>query len=196
MYKFLAIIFVLSGMAFCDWENSTGPYDTTIVSNFRSDSLKYSKVMSISAYQNAVIVVSADDTSAAGFASDSINFAIKYRLGLRTWGKLSNSGKLYPDTAWSKEWALDTFNIKGTNKIYQAAADQTIDQTTDQPLSTYGLIDTLNVSKFATLIRTPIIPAWAELIQIEVKGLAGNKIGSYIRLIIQKTQRILLNSAK
>jgi glycosidase len=53
-------------------ENWNGWLDTSNIDGFRVDSLKYSKAWDLGRYENVAVVVKANDSSSAGFSSDSI----------------------------------------------------------------------------------------------------------------------------
>lgn len=187
MKKTLIFILAIVALAAAQTENYSGWRDTSIITTVAADSLKYGRVQLLSPYDNSFIVTEANDTTAAGYASDSINLIIGYRLGFPI---IQSGGKL--DTAWSYRIAADTMAMydsttKANNVITSATATgSTIATGLEVRLS--KKIDTTNVTGYAVIV-SKIEPAQAPLIQPFVKGLTGN-CNTKLKLLVSIQHRL------
>lgn len=149
--------------------NWTGYGDTCTITAFRADSLKYSRARALSAYENLRIDVWAQDTSSAGYASDSISF---------TWG--IQMGHAYDSqavrcTLWvqprvcadsfrlSSAIKKDTFAVIDTNGSYYVFKN---------------IVDT-SKSDYARQ-SCSLTPNWDVLFRTWYKGATGNKKNRFL----------------
>lgn len=149
--------------------NWTGYGDTCTITAFRADSLKYSRARALSAYENLRIDVWAQDTSSAGYASDSISF---------TWG--IQVGHAYDSvgtrcTLWLRPRMLadsfrlataikkDTFTIVDTNGLFWVYKNVVDTSKTDYARQSANLT-----------------PNWDVLFRTWYKGATGNKINRFL----------------
>lgn len=155
--------------------------DTTIITDFDSDSTKYSGVFPLSRYQQIRVDVLVDDTSNTGFDGDSAKFAIFMETGRFVY---NSSNRI--DTAWTTltPLALDTFDIL-------TSANMTIDPLELQTDGTFDVvfkkIDTTSVSGAANL-SVQFAPEWDVLGRLKLVGLTGNITGSplWLRTVINR----------
>lgn len=164
--------------------NSSGYTDTSaIVDTLDSASVKYSKAFRLSAYEDLRVLVKCDDSTSAGFASDSLNFAWGYQTGTLTYDSTFRS--TYRDTAWDDLIYVDTIRTDSlgdvnTGKMYP---DGSI-------LRYWGGVDTLSVLGYAVQSRR-LKPEWDEFIRFFAVSLGGiQKKGAPIELIFEPHRRV------
>jgi hypothetical protein len=173
MFSKLSIcLLILSlGVIAAPAKNWDGLYDTSGISTFKADSLKFSRVYNLTDFENRVGIIQINDTTSAGYKVDSVKAETGYRLGLIV---LNGNGAL--DTTWGELRAKDTINLLDSTKAI-ANANRYSDTG-----SVLGLYDTLNVTGFACQrIQFPSGIDWSVCIQFYIKGLTGNKKGQFIR---------------
>lgn len=154
--------------------NYTGFGDTTQIHSFKADSLKYSGVFRLSAFENISFQVLVNDTSRAGFQGDSVNFFYFLERGLLTINKL---GK--PDTIWSPvPIIIDSVNMLVAGNFARSFSVVGTDGNYTEVLKE---LDTTSVTGYAVNERV-ITPAWAVLGRVGFKGLTGNKTGRFLDL--------------
>lgn len=170
--SFLLLIALSLSAAPLNFSNWT---DESTITGFKADSLKYGNVAAVTGSVLNALVAMANDTSSAGYASDSINFTYGYRLGTIV---LNSSNK--PDTAWGHRVIVGTF-ATDTSKIINATRTTTTDSLTGAELPVPGRYDTSNVTGYA-VASSPLSTFTAQLIQPWAKGGTGNKIGAYVKL--------------
>lgn len=155
--------------------------DTSNITTFRADSLKYSRVYSLSQYENSRIRVCVDDTSAARFASDSVKFYYFVQIGSPC---LNSNNKL--DTAWNNNpLIIDTVDFSSSGCFTTTYSTLLNDYTYTE---TMKLIDTSNVTGFATNSHTwPAL--WDVFVRVGVKGLTGNNKDAFLKLRIDRIAR-------
>lgn len=155
--------------------------DTSKITDFRADSLKYSRVYLLSQYENSRIRVCVDDTTAARFASDSVNFYYFVQTGSPC---LNSNNKL--DTAWNiNPLVIDTVNFAATGCF---TTTYSILQTDFTYSETMKLVDTTSVTGFATNSHTwPAL--WDVFVRVGVKGVAGNNKDAFLKLRIDRIAR-------
>jgi hypothetical protein len=186
--KKLLVILLCAGAIVAQTENYNGWNDTSQIVNFKADSMKYSKVFLLSQNENLRIDMMADDSSATGYASDSVKFYWGIQLGHPT---LNGTGSGTKDTFWSNELiTLDTFNMRVTTNA--ATAYRLVDSTgtyTNAPQSH----DTLSVTGFAVQSRQ-FSPAWDVYFRVWLKGLTLNKVGKWVECRVAVFRRIGVNT--
>jgi hypothetical protein len=166
--------------------NTTGWLDTSRIATFKADSLKYSKIFPLSAYENIRVNVFANDTASAGFSGDSIKFV----WGYRTLHKGFTSTNLTNRYVYDQEVVLDTFDILTAGNMVRKRI--VLDADYAAPYNK-KFIDTLLVTSWAYQ-TIQFQPLWDVNIQFFAKGLTGNKVGRFVPLVFQVVQRMGANT--
>ena len=183
---FLLVLFA-SLSAFSAPQFSTGWQDTNTYVNFRADSLKLGAVVNLNGGYCNTLIIEANDTSTAGYAADSIKFKFGYRLG---YSVINASGKL--DTSWGYKVTvgqISTIPADTAGKWISHAIFTTTDSTTGQEIPLIGMMDTMLVAGFLTTEAAfTSFPKTAQYVQPWVMGLAGNKLGSFVKVRSQIMQ--------
>lgn len=156
------------------------PYNTvtysTKIYNFKADSLKYTDPFPLGDNEGLRVTIYANDTSAAGYASDSI---VAY-WGLQ-YGDITTNYLDQKDTMWIEPTkVIDTFRLAAAN-IKTVNTWTTVD--TLDPLA----ICTTHVSGLAYQSRI-IQPYRYPIARVKIKGAAGNELTSFLRLRINISQ--------
>jgi hypothetical protein len=160
--------------------NTTGWNDTArITAICTTGVVAYTRVYPLSDFEDMRIVVKVNDSTAAGFASDSVSFSFGYQTGIEV---LNSLGKR--DTCWDDLITVDTVNKSdfGTRGSGVSASDGSVTRT-------WGGADTLLVTGFATMSRW-VIPEWDGLVRLWVRGLAANKKGAPLVLFLEPRRRV------
>ena len=178
MMKVILSVMLLVTMSF-GWlsENYTGYGDTSVITGFKADSLKFSRIFRHGAYQNLRVDIMAADTSTAGFHADSLDFV----WGLQTGHPVYNASGVL-DTSWNEElMILDTLSRWDT--LYSPAGiGSYIVYGTDGTFSnTRKLKDTTSVTGFIKQTSNPSIE-WDVLVRGFAKGASGNDVGSFLKV--------------
>ena len=170
----LLAVLVLAAMASPMADNNSGFGDTSNIANFNADSLKYSKWYQLSPFENLVMIVMANDTSATGFRNDSVKFFWGIQYGDPV---LNASGKR--DTAFRNSCVIDTFDARTAANLNPTTYGL-FDSTGTEYL---GLkqIDTVQVTGFMTQDRS-ISPEWHSYFRFFCKGLTTNKVGRFLKV--------------
>jgi hypothetical protein len=154
-------------------ENYNGYRDTARITLFKADSLRYSKVFPLSTWENSRLSIFLNDTSSAGYASDSIKCFWGIQLGMPC---INGSGLL--DTAWELQLiTLDTFDILTAGNM---ARPYTALDSTGAYMEKMKRIDTLDVTGYAYQTRV-FSPGWDVYFRFWAKGLTGNKVGATLK---------------
>lgn len=156
--------------------------DTSKITDFRADSLKYSKTFLLSQYENTRIRVVFNDSSSAGYASDSVKFYYFVQFGSPI---LNASGKL--DTAWNNNpIIIDTVDMLTAGNFVQQYSSLLNDGTFTEAMK---VIDTVYTTGYAT--NSHCFPLfWDVFCRVGVKGLTGNNKDSFIKLRIDRVARV------
>lgn len=173
MQKVLMVVIFLAGVLFGS-ENWNGWNDTSAVSSFRCDSIAYTLAFDIAKYEDIVVMVKADDTSEAGFASDSINFRYGLQGGTQT---KDNGGNI--DTSWNPVVWIDSMVLANIGTVTAGLTD--------------GWIDTNNVTGWAyqeRRVNAVTGYSWRPLMRYVFEGLSDNITGSFLKLQLQHTRRL------
>lgn len=193
MKKAFAIILCAIVSLFAQPANYSGWLDNVDdYSTFKADSLKYGAATLLGSNENCAIIYMANDTSAAGYASDSAKFICGYRIGYLV---KNSSSKL--DTTWMKLAIADTFNLLDSaakaNKISIATKYVTHDFTGATAIYGGGTLDTANVTGYAALsVPLPFLD-WGVVVQPWIKGLTGNENGSFLKVRSIVQRRLYIN---
>ena len=155
--------------------------DTSKITDFRADSLKYSRVYLLSQYENSRIRICVDDTSSVRFANDSVNFYYFVQVGSPC---LNSNNKL--DTAWNiNPLVIDTVNFASTGCFTTTHSIFQNDFTYSEVMK---LIDTSSVTGYATNSHTwPAL--WDVFVRVGVKGVTGNNKDAFLKLRIDRIAR-------
>jgi hypothetical protein len=179
--KWILGILLFVSVSFSQTENWSGLKEVWNVPTFKADSARYSQTFQMSQYENLRITALADDTSEAGFASDSIAFFYWIETGHPVYNA---NGKL--DTTWMRTSPIliDTFKIDSANCAitYRTLEDEGFYNIPRKK------IDTLMVTGFSAQSRN-VTPEWDVFYRIGVKGIAGNKVASFIKLRFYSIRR-------
>lgn len=173
--KILVLAIAVVSLGFSKSDNWNGWKDTSNISGFRADSLKYSKVFELSDWENLRIDVMANDTATANLSADSTKFYWWFETG----HPCLNASNLL-DTFWQKAdpLVIDTFDITTAGNRAITYRLLGTDGVFSGPSKT---IDTSTVSGFAVQSRalTSECDVW---FRIGHKGMTGNKTSTYIKL--------------
>lgn len=156
---------------------------TDITDSLGASQVKYSDVYQLSSFEDSRIVLCVDDTSSAGFASDSIVIEWGYQTGSVV---LNSSDAL--DTLWDDRIVMDTISTDsaGIARTGIASADGSLTRYWEQHS------DTSSVSGYMCQSRW-FVPEWDILVRFWVNGLTGNELGSTQKIRFQFRQRKAVN---
>jgi len=171
----LAMLFAVN--VFAATNNWQGTGDTAIEYLSTTNECT-TRVFSLTDYDYNRLVVAFKDTSNDDFASDSTVFYYWFQTGSPIY---NSSGSL--DTAWDNKVVIDSVDNDnfGTNIGYM--------DSTGTIYRSYLTIDTAAVSGYAFQSRN-FAPEWDVLIRFGAKGLTGNKIGSAVKIMFTKLNRL------
>jgi hypothetical protein len=180
---------ILLAFAACSYAqtnvNFKGYGDTAQITAFKADSFKQTKAFNLTNAENKCLIVALDDTSNAGISGDSIACEIGYRFGVPT---RTLAGEL--DVVWSGPIPVDTCDITAGTGLYDSdsytGTPWTIDLSNDISARPQAAVDTTLGE--ATMI-IPINPPWGAYIKFYIRGLTGNKIGSFVKVRFTFEQR-------
>lgn len=174
MYK--AMIFIV--LAFCLFAHGQYNEKTTVfkTTDFRADSTKYTEMFSLADYENPFITVKVNDTTSAGYASDSVNFWIGLQYGRITKNYLGQK-----DTLW-----VNPINVIDTVRFAAANFRLPTSSIVGDTLEALAICTTY-VSGFATLTRA-LTPYRYPLARFQYRGVTGNKKTAFLRLETELTQ--------
>ena len=182
MFKKLMMVLLVS-VFFCFGYENYGGWDESyaISDTLGAGEIEYTAASRLSQYEDIRVIVKADDSTEAGFASDSVAIEYGYQTGTLT---LNSSGE--KDTLWDDLIVLDTmlssdFGTVGSGLVASSGA----------LTHTWGGADTLSVTGYATQSRW-FVPEWDFLIRFYVKGLAGNLAGDNLDLYVEPKRRIYI----
>ena len=173
-------LLVLVSAVMAETSNWIGTGDTSkiVVS---TTSTATSKAFKLSPYNAVRVDLCLNDTSVAGFASDSINVQLFYQtfhLGLNSSGAI--------DTVYSSPVVVDTMKTANLGTLTKATMSGV-----GVPVRVNALVDTLHTSGYATISRF-IAPSIDQFIRFYVLGITGNKVGSSVvgYVCLQKQERL------
>lgn len=166
------ILCASSLFAFDRLQNWHGYNDTMLVWLAKQDTTAYTAPFRLSDFNNFRLVVGADDTSSAGFASDSIHFVWGYQSGCEIQNSSGNR-----DTVWDNAiFVVDTFRVTHLGTIDTAQVD-----SAGQPGKNLAYIDTGYVSGYATQSRL-IQPQWDCLLRLWAHTYAPHSVAQAVRV--------------
>lgn len=172
MKRILVFIMALSISLFAERvKNWNGYGDIETMPGCSSTVLVYSSDYTLTDFDAVRIIIQANDTTSAGYASDSL----KLRWGYQTFTLCYNSAGAV-DTCYDPRIVVDTMSVDSFGKatIYSTDANGIAASPSRQ-------IDTLSCAGYAVQSRT-FAPEWNTHIRIWVQGLAGNKVSKKIAL--------------
>jgi len=184
------VLFALISLAFsavAQDANVTSYYDTSVIKNFKADSVKRSKPFLLSGFEKCRFDVLVDDTNAAGLSADSAAFSWHLETGHQV---LNSSGRL--DTVWSimDPVQIDTFNTTIAGNFVRA---KRITDTLYNGKRPYGTIDSQSVSGYNVQSRV-VSWDWDQFGRIVLRGGAGNKIGGWVKVVISRTAQLFIHT--
>lgn len=163
-------------------ENYSGfDQQSNITDTLGAGDVAYSSVYNLSKWEDIRLVVKCDDTTSAGFASDSV--AVFYGYQTATVVLNSSGGR---DTLYDDRIVLDTM----LSSEFGTVADGSV-AASGALTRTWGGADTLSVSGYACQSRW-FVPEWDYLIRFFVQGLAGNKAGAALELSVEPKRRVFI----
>ena len=180
MIRVFLLLTILCSTIFAQ-KNFSGYKDTVKVSSFGADSTGTTKAFELSQYENILFYVMANDTSSAGYASDSIKFI----WGVEFLNVVLNSSNKQ-DTAVLGRIQCDTFDIA-------TAGNLTVQTKLVDTVGTFNwfqkFIDTTSITGYAIQHSAPI-PYWTPIFRFWYTGLSGNVTGSFVPLVFGQSRRL------
>jgi len=145
------------------------------------DTIKFSKVFKLTAGENIRVILKADDTTVAKFASDSLAI----RWGYQTMCPCYNSSGV-SDTCVDQLIKIDSLVAAGfgdnSARIGSIDADGVITRSN-------AIGDTVTCSGYVTQSKW-FQPEWDVYIRFWVKGITGNKITTAVPAVIDVQRRV------
>jgi len=165
--------------------NYSGLTDTSGITDFRADSLKFSKVFPLAAFENSRIILKMDDTSAAGFADDSIrvNWGYQTLCPCFDTNTVEQPAQGERDTCFDVRIALDSMSDAHLGLFTTGSVD-----STGVIFRSLKVIDTTNVTGYAVQTRW-FVPEFDCFIRFWVEGGTGNEIGSFQKVSFDYKRR-------
>lgn len=164
--------------------------DTTIIHDFRADSMKYGNTVSLTSSSANALVVLADDTANAGFATDSIKFDFGVQYGVVVVD--STVGRNKKDTLYGphiRGGTMSTLAADTAGKWVDWSLTFSTDSTTGEPPVIMGVMDSSNVNGMVGTIQrfTSVYPA--HMVRPWFKALTGCRTADgFIKLRCQVLQ--------
>ena len=182
--KSIQFVLLLAGMVAAQY-NYSGYRDTVAVSGFQSNGTGVTRAFELSRYEDLRVFALANDSSEAGYASDSIHF----HWGIETGDIVINtSGKR--DTTWLTRFVVDTFDILTAANLVEPYK---VISNAGAVTKTTLFIDTVNVTGWAVQDRLPfgsLTDVWAPIFRFWYAGLGSNITGSYVVLVFGQSRRL------
>lgn len=169
--------------------NTSGFNDTAIIADFKADSLKFTKSFPLSAFENSRVIFMVNDTSSAGFGSDSIKIQWGYQTFSLCWDsntvEQQNNSRTSLDTCFDIRIELDSA-LSDSIGAYNIGTVDSTGVITRSPMQ----MDSLNVTGLAIASKW-FVPEWDTHIRFWAQGIAGNEVGTFqvIRFDYKRRQR-------
>lgn len=164
--------------------NWNGYQDTVSLPTFSSTNTVYStRTFSLTDFDMVRVVLQVNDTSSAGFASDSVNLV----WGYQTFSLCLNSSGV-ADTCYAPKVLVDTCRTAA----FGTMATWTLDANSIAATPVKN-VDTLSCTGFAVQTRT-FAPEWDVNYRLWVTGITGNRVGSPLKLMFTNLRRIYRGS--
>lgn len=158
-------------------ENFNG-IDTCNIKGVTGTALVYSRGFKLGAWTYQRFDILANDTTAAGFASDSVKFV----WGIQTYHAALGHTNLSKKYAYGPRVVCDTFDLLS---LSLPVAIQIAEDGTFYP--PHGTVDTTSLTTYAIQSRN-IAPEWDVYYRIWVQGLTGNLAGDSVAVVFQGTR--------
>jgi hypothetical protein len=157
-------------------------YGSTLyrITGFKADSLKYTPVFGVSAYENFGVSIGWDDVDAAGFATDSAKFMYYLNFGWPTENSTGNIDTFWMPVNYGCDTLKDSAGYWGVKASMMDSSCVLVDRM--------GAIDTVSVSGLCTSGHTISVP-WAVFGRVAIKGLTGNNVGSNLKMQVNVVRR-------
>lgn len=159
-------------------QNWNGYGDTSGVTDFDTDSLKYSKWYDLGRFEDIGCALKVDDSGSAGFGSDSIVIAWGYQLGIPIYDSAGTKDTL----AWIRV-ELDSMLTDSLGKMKGASVD-----SAGNLVRFMQDVDTASVSGWAVQWSW-FVPEWAPLIRYYAQGGTGNNKSEALELVFDHKRR-------
>lgn len=156
-------------------------FQNFIVPTFKADSIKYTSWFNIADLSNVIVTARFSDTANAGFKGDSCAFFYFLELGNITYNV--NGG--FDTALYQLPIVLDTVNAT-VDANWKTATYNTVDAS-GVMTEILKALDSVKVSGFGTNSRGITIPASCYA-RVGVRGIAGNKVGAFVRVSIDVVQ--------
>jgi hypothetical protein len=188
MIRNLMLLIALAvGAIFAAGENSmnwNGYLDTIRLPSFSSTNTVYSgKTMSMTDYDMVRLILHVNDTSSAGFASDSVNMI----WGYQSWSPCLNSSGV-ADTCFSPRVVVDTCRTA----LFGTMSIQVLDANGIAATPT-KCVDTSACAGYAVQSRT-FAPEWDVGYRIWATGITGNRVGAPLKIFFTDIRRLYRGS--
>jgi len=182
--KLLPVLALLVSTTFAaEMLNIQGWNDTCRVTGFKSTNTCYSKAFSLSQYETIVLDVLVNDTTAAGFAADTVKF-----IWYTQTGHLVINSSNVVDTFWSQNLGtVDTFDMV-TSPTYTRTYH--VNGISTQPTHQ---IDTTSITGYAVQSH-PFFDQWDALLRFVHVGVSGNNTHSNLKVIDNISQRAYIRT--
>ncbi len=183
--KILFLLIALIALSYGEMSNNWNGYlDTIKMPACTSTVLIYSKTpFSLTDYDMVRIICHVDDTTSAGFKSDSI----KFKWGYQTFSLCADSGGKI-DTCYSPRVTVDTISTDSLGKMSLLTLDGNAIANSPSRQA-----DTLSCAGWAVQSRT-FSPEWDIYSRLWIQGLTGNKKGAPLRLMFTVIRRLYRGS--
>lgn len=173
----LAVLF-LAAVCFAQSDNSNGYLDTACCRACSTTVAWFSKGFRLANYGNLRISVRAQDTSAAGYANDSVNG----KWGYQTYHLGQTTGTTV-DTVFDEPVVVDSFKMTTSANLRNFSSAVAVNGTYDSLgnlVRNWGVIDTVGFASWATQTRL-VAPEWDVYVRFFWVGLTGNRVAGKIK---------------
>lgn len=191
--KFILAIFLFSVSGFSQSENWNGNLDTAKIKNFYNDTTIYSgwfKLWSFSAVRHTLYL---DDTSSAGYASDSCSGEWGIQTGHPSFLTTNYAKK---KMELGRKMVLDTFNTTVGGRFTVDSAGMTTFDVNNIPQFIKGRIDTL-FDSLGTTVRSAYayqsrgpFSEWDVYYRYWIHGIAGNLKSKHTKGYFQGARQV------
>lgn len=164
-------------------ENWNGWGDTAKVVNLYKDTTIYTSKFKMSAFENGRYAIFIRDTSAAGFANDSVNVEWGIQWGHPAW---TSTNAKTPAMTWQSCLVVDTVNMLTAGNFVVPRMSLAADGSFTRPFKT---IDSVTVSGWAFQDRS-VTPEWDVYFRFWAHALTGTKNSKKISCVFQASRRV------
>lgn len=163
-------------------QNWNSAADTAMVNDTITNAeVVYTKAFNLSDYEDVRAIMMVDDTTAAGFASDSVNFIWGYQTGNQV---INASGAF--DTIWDARVTIDTV---ATASFGTWAIEGTIGPSGALTRSESKVVDTTMVTGYAVQSKI-FVPQWDMFNRYWIQGVTGNLTGGPNVYVVKQSRRL------